>query len=137
MSKFMLGRWGVCALAAVLFFSFAIIGASGAPKEAATSKMKEGPRVILAIHGGAGGGTVPKDQQDEYRNTMRSALDAGKKIVDSGGSSVDAVEAAVRVLEDSPLFNAGKGAAFNAEGFKLRVIHHQTHGRKEEVTPQA
>ena len=115
MGKFLSGRWGVCALAAVLVFFFAIIGASGVPKAAATSKMKEGPKVILAIHGGAGGGMVPEDQQDEYRNTMRSALEAGKKVVDSGGPSVDAVEAAVRVLEDSPLFNAGKGAAFNAD----------------------
>jgi beta-aspartyl-peptidase (threonine type) len=41
--------------------------------------MKEGPKVILAIHVGAGGGTVLKDQQDEYRNTIRSALEAGKK----------------------------------------------------------
>lgn len=69
--------------------------------------------VVLAVHGGAGGGSIAEDQREAYQKEVRAALETGKKILDSGGSSVDAVEAAVRVLEDAPLFNAGKGAVFN------------------------
>jgi beta-aspartyl-peptidase (threonine type) len=78
------------------------------------------PKVKWAIvlHGGAG--TVPKDAPAEevaaYRTGLQRALEAGKKILESGGTSLDAVEQTIRVLEDDPLFNAGVGAVFNAEG---------------------
>lgn len=76
-------------------------------------------RTALVIHGGAG--FVPKESltEDDRRDvhaTLDRALDAGHRILDAGGSALDAVEAAVRVLEDSPRFNAGKGAVFNAKG---------------------
>jgi beta-aspartyl-peptidase (threonine type) len=76
-------------------------------------------RVALVIHGGAG--FVPKDalgEEDrrEVHATLNRALDAGYAILARGGSALDAVEAAVVVLEDSPRFNAGKGAVFNAKG---------------------
>lgn len=72
----------------------------------------------LVIHGGAG--SVPGDASEEqvlaYRAGLRKALARGKEILSSGGSSLDAVEASIRILEDDHLFNAGKGAVFNSAG---------------------
>jgi L-asparaginase / beta-aspartyl-peptidase len=73
----------------------------------------------LAIHGGAGvvePGSLTPEHEAAYRAGLTAALEAGARILRSGGGSLDAVEAAVRVLEDDPLFNAGKGAVLNAEG---------------------
>ncbi|MGO1052504.1 isoaspartyl peptidase/L-asparaginase family protein [Crossiella sp. CA198] len=75
--------------------------------------------VVLAVHGGAGGGLVRKDTSPEveraYRDGLTAALRAGQKVLRDKGNSVDAVEAAVKVLEDNPLFNAGKGAVFTED----------------------
>jgi beta-aspartyl-peptidase (threonine type) len=73
----------------------------------------------IAIHGGAG--TLPRsemtrDLEAKYRHDLGEALDAGYAVLESGGSSEDAAIAAVKILEDSPLFNAGKGAVFNRAG---------------------
>ena len=73
----------------------------------------------LAIHGGAGvidRGDLSRDKEAAYRAGLNAALAAGQKVLGGGGSSLDAVEAAIRVLEDNPLFNAGKGAVFTADG---------------------
>lgn len=75
--------------------------------------------IALAIHGGCG--TLPKAELSEEewaqaRADLAASLRAGWRILVAGGSAVDAVEAAVRVMEDSPQFNAGHGAAFNTEG---------------------
>lgn len=77
------------------------------------------PKITLVIHGGAG--TILREdmtpeKEKDYRAALGTALQTGYAILKKGGSSVDAVEATLRVLEDSPLFNAGKGAVFNAEG---------------------
>ena len=73
----------------------------------------------LAIHGGAGtiarSGMTP-EREGEYRAGLERALTAGSEILKRGGSSVDAVEAAVRALEDDPHFNAGRGAVFTNAG---------------------
>ena len=73
----------------------------------------------LAVHGGAGV-IERKDlspQQDKaYRDAMARAARAGAEILERGGSCVDAVEATIRILEDDPLFNAGRGAVFTADG---------------------
>jgi len=73
----------------------------------------------LAIHGGAG--TLPRaeasiDKERAYRDGLAAALDAGFSALQSGGSSIDAVTRAVMVLEDNPLFNAGRGAVFTHDG---------------------
>ncbi|WP_035464286.1 isoaspartyl peptidase/L-asparaginase family protein [Algoriphagus vanfongensis] len=73
----------------------------------------------LAIHGGAG--TIKREnmspeREAEYRAKLEEALNAGYVVLEDGGSSLDAVIAAVNVMEDSPLFNAGKGAVFTNEG---------------------
>ncbi len=73
----------------------------------------------LAIHGGAGvvdPGSLTPEMDAAYRASLDRALDAGAAILGKGGASLDAVEAVVRVLEDDPLFNAGKGSVFTAEG---------------------
>ncbi|CUS46721.1 MAG: isoaspartyl peptidase/L-asparaginase [Pseudomonadota bacterium] len=73
----------------------------------------------LVIHGGAGvvsRGDLTPEQDKTYRQGLSEALAAGSAMLRRGGSSVDAVEAALRVLEDNPLFNAGRGAVFDAEG---------------------
>ena len=73
----------------------------------------------LAIHGGAGvieRGNLSAADEAAYRASLSAALDAGAKVLRGGGSSLDAVEAALRLLEDDPLFNAGKGAVFDAAG---------------------
>ncbi len=75
--------------------------------------------ISLALHGGAG--TIPKgsltpEQENQYLAALRQARDAGYDILQKGGPALDAVIAAVTVLEDCPLFNAGRGAVFNHEG---------------------
>lgn len=73
----------------------------------------------LVIHGGAGAMRPvhgDEDHEERARQGLRNALEAGSAILKNGGSAVDAVEAAVRVLEDDPCFNAGRGSTLNAQG---------------------
>jgi L-asparaginase / beta-aspartyl-peptidase len=73
----------------------------------------------LVIHGGAGAMRPDHgdpDHEQRARQGLRDALDAGSAILAKDGNAVDAVEAAVRVLEDDPCFNAGRGSTLNAEG---------------------
>jgi L-asparaginase / beta-aspartyl-peptidase len=74
---------------------------------------------VLAIHGGAGvieRGKLSRERELAYRAGLDAALVAGQKVLAAGGSSLDAIEATIRVLEDDPMFNAGKGAVFTADG---------------------
>jgi L-asparaginase / beta-aspartyl-peptidase len=73
----------------------------------------------IAIHGGAGAvprHTLTAEREGQYRDGLGAALDLGYATLAQGGSSLDAVTAAVRSLEDHPLFNAGRGAALTREG---------------------
>lgn len=77
------------------------------------------PRWGIALHGGAG--IIPREslspeREAAVRAALTEALQAGHTVLAQGGSSVDAVTATLRVLEDSPYFNAGKGAVFTHEG---------------------
>jgi L-asparaginase / beta-aspartyl-peptidase len=86
---------------------------------AAPVSAEDSTRWALAIHGGAGvieRGDLTHDKEVAYRSSLLAALDAGSKVLREGRSSLDAVEAAIRVLEDDPLFNAGRGAVFTADG---------------------
>ena len=76
-------------------------------------------KFVLVIHGGAG--TINKSQltpelEKRYQTSLEKALTTGAAILEKGGTALDAVEATVRILEDDPLFNAGKGAVFTSEG---------------------
>jgi beta-aspartyl-peptidase (threonine type) len=79
--------------------------------------------LAIVIHGGAG--TINKSQMTDaqeqaYHATLKHAVDTGYAVLEKGGSSVDAVTAAVLIMEDSPLFNAGKGAVYTYdEGHEL------------------
>src|SRR5207253_10428737 len=75
-------------------------------------------KVVLVIHGGAG--VAEKDKmtparQKQVRETLELALKTGQQAL-AKGSSLDSVEAAIKVMEDSGVFNAGKGACFNRDG---------------------
>ncbi|MFC3080027.1 isoaspartyl peptidase/L-asparaginase family protein [Phenylobacterium terrae] len=77
------------------------------------------PKWALAIHGGAGvidRNALTPDQEKAYRDGLTRAAEAGARVLRAGGTSLDAVEAAVVELENNPLFNAGRGAVFTAEG---------------------
>ena len=83
------------------------------------SSMQKESRFKLVVHGGAG--TILKsnmtpEREAAYRATLTQALKTGHAVLKNGGSSLDAIEATIKVLEDSPLFNAGKGAVFTSEG---------------------
>jgi len=73
----------------------------------------------IVVHGGAGvieRSALTPAGDAAYRTSLTQATEAGAKVLDRGGSALDAVEAAVQVLEDDPLFNAGRGAVFTSEG---------------------
>lgn len=75
--------------------------------------------LAIAIHGGAG--TIEKsrmsaEQEQAYRAKLEEAINTGYKVLEEGGASLDAVIAAVNVLENSPLFNAGRGAVYTYDG---------------------
>jgi L-asparaginase / beta-aspartyl-peptidase len=77
------------------------------------------PRLGFVIHGGAGvirRGSLTPEREKEYRDKLEEALMAGYKLLQEGKSGLDAIEAAIRIMEDSPLFNAGKGAVFTNDG---------------------
>jgi beta-aspartyl-peptidase (threonine type) len=76
-------------------------------------------KIAIVIHGGAG--TITKSSltaelEKEYRDKLSEAILKGYEVLKNGGSAIDAVEQTVKVMEDSPLFNAGKGAVFTHEG---------------------
>src|SRR5213082_4260142 len=91
-----------------------------APAQENSPPMKQNTyRIALAVHGGAG--TIERskmtpEREREYRSGIENALRAGSTILRRGGAALDAVEATVRVLEDDPHFNAGKGSVFTSAG---------------------
>lgn len=85
----------------------------------ATAHSADSADVTLVVHGGAG--TILREQMTPEREAalraaLSEALVAGHRVLQNGGSSLDAVEAAICVLEDSPLFNAGRGSVFTSNG---------------------
>ncbi len=95
-------------IVAVLFYNFCSFTVLAQPYEP-----------VLLIHGGAG--TLKKESftaelEKQYKEKLSEALNAGYKILENRGSSLEAVVEAIKVLEDSPLFNAGKGAVITNKG---------------------
>ncbi|MGH8241274.1 MAG: isoaspartyl peptidase/L-asparaginase, partial [Steroidobacteraceae bacterium] len=73
----------------------------------------------IVVHGGAGvieRKDLSPEQEAAYRAGMNRAIQAGAAILTKGGSALDAIEATIQLMEDDPLFNAGRGAVFTAEG---------------------
>jgi beta-aspartyl-peptidase (threonine type) len=98
-----------------LAFALALFPAAALAEDAAPSE----PRWSIAIHGGAGTldrAAMTPERRAAYEAALQVALDAGAKVLREGGSAMDAAKAAIIPMEDSPLFNAGKGAVFTWEG---------------------
>ncbi|MCD4772446.1 MAG: isoaspartyl peptidase/L-asparaginase [Bacteroidales bacterium] len=82
-------------------------------------KQNKSPEYVLVIHGGAGRilkENISPEKEKQYILKLSEALASGAEILKNGGPSLDAVETAINILEDSPLFNAGKGAVFTEKG---------------------
>ncbi len=95
-------------LTALLFASTSLLAQTTTPQ-----------KITLVIHGGAGTITrknMTPEKEKAYLEALELALKTGYAVLKKGGSSLDAVEATIHVMEDSPLFNAGKGAVFTHEG---------------------
>jgi L-asparaginase / beta-aspartyl-peptidase len=118
-----LRRYGAAGIAWLLLFTLIGIapwqgsafgqGVGTAKGDAAAAKYR------LVIHGGAGTitrGQMSPELEKEFRDKLLEALNAGNEILQNDGSSLDAVEHVITILEDSPIFNAGKGAVFTHEG---------------------
>lgn len=86
---------------------------------AGTAHGSDSAKVTLVIHGGAGTilrENMTPEREAAIRGALSEALTAGYRVLESGGSSLDAIEAAIVVLEDSPYFNAGRGSVFTSAG---------------------
>ena len=84
-----------------------------------TGSKDESVEFSIAIHGGAGTITrknMTPGKENAYRSKLKETLNVGYSILNKGGTSLDAVEATIRIMENSELFNAGKGAVFTNAG---------------------
>jgi L-asparaginase / beta-aspartyl-peptidase len=102
---------------AIVFYS--CMNEKAHPKGKSIAVSPEKQEWAIVIHGGAGGITresITPELDKEYRAGLQVALNTGKKILEEGGSALDAVEQTIKTMEDNPLFNAGKGAVFTHEG---------------------
>jgi L-asparaginase / beta-aspartyl-peptidase len=109
----------LCLLLAAGAAGLAPGGSADRPGNAQAASSDNARDIVFAIHGGAGGITrqsVPPELEQEYRAALRQALEAGYAVIQRGGEATDAVKAAIVTMEDSPLFNAGKGAVFTTDG---------------------
>lgn len=103
----------------VLIITFFTVSCKETVTEQTKKPIKEANSFAIVIHGGAGGikrEYFTPEQEEAYSQKLQEALNAGYKVLENDGISLDAVQAAINVMEDSPLFNAGKGAVYNSEG---------------------
>lgn len=103
----------------ILTFIWSAFGQKGSYPEIKQLQSPQNPRIGFIIHGGAGvikKGSLTPEKEAEYKAKLEEAVLAGYRALQDGKSSLDAVEIAIRILEDSPLFNAGKGAVFTNDG---------------------
>jgi beta-aspartyl-peptidase (threonine type) len=106
------------AVAAMLTTAVALGGRGSGDEARAADAQERVPGVLFAIHGGAG--TIRRSdltpaQERAYRAALTTALKAGQEVLRGGGAATDAVKAAIVTMEDSELFNAGKGAVFTTD----------------------
>ncbi len=103
----------------LLIFPLAISAQKSGFPDKKQLQSPQNPRLGFVIHGGAGvirRGDLSPEREKQYREMLEKAVLAGYKALQEGKSSLDAVQTAIILLEDSPLFNAGKGAVFTADG---------------------
>ena len=107
----------------ILLFSILLVtfnyGQKGALPGITQLSSPQNPRLGFVIHGGAGvirKGTLSAEKEKQVRAKLEEAVMLGYKMLQEGKTSIEAVEAAINLLEDSPLFNAGKGAVFTNDG---------------------
>jgi beta-aspartyl-peptidase (threonine type) len=96
-----------------------VVGAAAVQLGAQQAKEGNGHQWTIVVHGGAGvieRALLGPEGDPAYRASPTKGIEAGSKVLDSGGSAVDAVEAVLKVFEDDPLFNAARGAVFTSEG---------------------
>jgi len=106
-------------IAVFLILPVAVSAQKGSFVETKQLQSPQNPRLGFVIHGGAGvirRGSLTPEKEKAYRAKLEEALLAGYKALQDGKTSLDAVQIAINLLEDSPLFNAGKGAVFTADG---------------------
>ena len=111
-------------LSLLLLLSFAAIPSASDAQKGSMPEINQlqgpqNPRLGFVIHGGAGvitKGSLTPEREKEYRAELEKAVLAGYSALQAGKSGLDAVEIAIRILEDSPLFNAGKGTVFTHDG---------------------
>lgn len=104
-------RFSICAAIVFIFIH--------SPVFSQEHSFSDNDKYVLVIHGGAGTllpGKMSAEKERAYRDKLTEALSAGYEKIKNGGQSLDAVTAAITVMEDSPLFNAGKGAVMTHEG---------------------
>jgi beta-aspartyl-peptidase (threonine type) len=102
-----------------LILSTAIISACSQTESSNISSTESDTKYVMVIHGGAGTilkSTMTPEKEAAYTAALTKALETGYAAISEGKTSLDAVEATIHILEDSPLFNAGKGAVFTNEG---------------------
>lgn len=103
----------------LLGLPLSISAQKGAFPEIKQLQSPQNPRLGFVLHGGAGvirRGDLSPEREKEYRAKLEEAVLAGYKALQEGKSGLDAIETAIKILEDSPLFNAGKGSVFTADG---------------------
>lgn len=103
----------------IVLFLLTGSGISLSAQQPTMTSVNTNKKWVLVIHGGAG--NANKDKMNDEKNKtawlkIKEALEAGAAILKNNGTSLDAVETVIKILEDSPLFNAGKGSVFTAEG---------------------
>lgn len=111
-------------ITSILLLCIVVLPLSSAAQKGGFGEIKQlqgpqNPKLGFIIHGGAGvikKGSLSPEKEKEYKDKLEEAVLAGYKALQAGKSSLDAVEIAIKILEDSPLFNAGKGAVFTNDG---------------------
>lgn len=103
----------------LLYLSSAIVVSCEHSGKVENSAISEKKKIAIVVHGGAG--TIKKENMNEateaaYREKLEEALKTGYKVLEDGGSSCEAIQQVIVLLENSPLFNAGVGAVFTAKG---------------------